>query len=302
MDTPKATLKQLEEFFQQADSENLLQQLEIPSPDDQLYHLYTQINQFLDRLSNSIDNRSSNNPLLTAILENAPYGIINIDTHGIIQFNNKLADFLLAEPDTTLTDLNLIDVLEEKKVNTKTLKLIIGGDPVLRPQRMTVSLPDEHDSITLSFTMIPYQDVENNQQHFSIFIEDLTGKATLSDAIEFYTENLESMVKSKTKEVQAMQVKIIEAEKAAAMISTAGGIAHELRQPLTAVIGAAELMAENHDENLDEKQEKKIHIIYQQSLRMADIIKKMEELVSYRTKDYVTGKKILDIDESSKQE
>ncbi|MCD6152166.1 MAG: PAS domain S-box protein, partial [Deltaproteobacteria bacterium] len=238
MSAPKTTLNQLEEFFQQDDPENLFQRLEIPSPDDPLYLLYTRINQFLERLSTPDVTKSLNNPLLTIILENAPYGIVNIDAHGDIHFSNRLADFLLGESNKSLNGLNLIEVLTERKADTKNLHLIIDGNPVLQPQRITVSLPDKDDSITLSFTMIPFQDTDNSQQQFSIFIEDLTGKTTLSDAIESYTENLESMVKSKTKEIQAMQVKMIEAERAAAMIGTAGGIAHELRQPLTAIIGA----------------------------------------------------------------
>jgi signal transduction histidine kinase len=85
------------------------------------------------------------------------------------------------------------------------------------------------------------------------------------------------------------------------MIGTAGGIARELKQPLTAIIAAAELLADNLSKDLDNGQERKLKMIYHQSLRMADIIKKMEELVSYQTRDYVTGTKILDVNESSKQ-
>ena len=301
MSAPKTTLNQLEEFFQQDDPEIFFQRLEIPSPDDPFYLLYTRINQFLERLSTPDVTKSLNNPLLAVILENAPYGIVNIDAHGDIHFSNRLADFLLGESNKSLNGLNLIEVLAEKKADTKNLHLIIDGSPVLHPQRITISLPDKNDSITLSFTMIPYQDTDNGPQQFSIFIEDLTGKTTLSDAIESYTENLESMVKSKTKEIQAMQVKMIDAERAAAMIGTAGGIAHELRQPLTAIIGASELLTDNPTKDLDDGQERKLKMIYHQSLRMADIIKKMEELVSYQTKDYVTGTKILDISESSRQ-
>ncbi len=301
MNTLKTTLNKLEEFFQQKDSGNLFQPLEIPPPDDPLYLLCTRINQFLERLSAPAVTKNLENPLLAVILENAPYGIVNIDAQGDVHFSNRLADFLLVESNKSLNGLNLIEVLAERKADTKNLHLIIDGNPGLQPQRITVSLPDKDGSITLSFTMIPYLDADNSQQQFSIFIEDLTGKTTLSDAIECYTENLESMVKSKTKEIQAMQVKIIEAERAAAMIGTAGGIAHELRQPLTAIIGASELLADNPTKTLDDRQERKLNIIYQQSLRMADIIKKMEELISYQTKDYITGTKILDINESSRQ-
>ncbi|MEA3241665.1 MAG: histidine kinase dimerization/phospho-acceptor domain-containing protein [Pseudomonadota bacterium] len=301
MTTPKTTLKQLEESFQQDNAGNLFQRLEIPSPDDPLYLLCTRINQFFERLSTPANTTNLNNPLFAAILENAPYGIVNIDTLGSINFSNRLADFLLGESNKSVNGLNLIEILAERKADSKSLRLIIDGNPGLQPQRTTISLPDKDDSITLSFTMIPYQDADNSQQQFSIFIEDLTGKNALSEAIESYTENLESMVKNKTKEIQAMQVKMIDAERAAAMIGTAGGIAHELRQPLTAIIGASELLADTPTKALDDGQVRKLNMIYQQSLRMADIIKKMEELVSYKTKDYVTGTKILDINGASKQ-
>ncbi len=74
-----------------------------------------------------------------------------------------------------------------------------------------------------------------------------------------------------------------------------------MRQPLTAIIAAAELLADNNT-TMDSHQERKINMIHQQSLRMADIIKKMEKLVSYQTREYVTGTKILDIDESSRED
>lgn len=301
MKTSQTTLRQLEEFFQEGKTENLCRQLQVPPPDDPLYSLCININTFFKQLSASTGTQNLNNPFPRAILENAPYGIINIDACGNINFSNQLAEFLLAKPDTSLTGLNLIEVLAARKADIKNLKLILNENRLLSPQRISLSIQENNDVITLAFIMIPYQEEENSQQQLSIFIEDRTGKDTLSDAIEFYTENLESMVEHKTREIQAMQVKIIDAERAAAMISTAGGIAHELRQPLTAIIGAAELMVENHDKKFDKKQKHKLDMIYQQSLRMADIIKKMEELVSYQTKDYVTGTKILDITESSKQ-
>lgn len=243
-----------------------------------------------------------NEPSLAVILENAPYGIITIDSHGTIHYSNKLATFLLAESKKSITDLNFIEILAEKKADTKSIRLIIEGGPGLHPQRITVSLTDKGYTITLSLTIIPHRDTNGSKRKYSIFIEDLTGKTALSDAVEHYTKNLESMVRNKTKEIQAMQTKIIETEREAAMINTAGGIAHELRQPLTAIIGASELLADNLNKNLDDSQKRKVTMIYQQSLRMAGIIKKMEELVSYQTKDYVTGTKILDINKSSSKE
>ena len=208
----KNALEKLEEFFKQAEVRNLCQQLVALTPDDPCHNLYTLINEFFERLTTAIGyNDFITNPLLTAILENAPYGIIIIDAQGAIEFSNKLADFLLAQSDMTLTGQSLFKVLSLKKADTRKLSLLLQEkSTTLRPQRTTLTFPNQQDTITLSFTLIPYHDSGNgHQQRTVVFIEDLTGKATLSDAINFYTENLESMVKQKTKEIQAMQANTI---------------------------------------------------------------------------------------------
>jgi PAS domain S-box-containing protein len=114
--------------------------------------------------------KSRNKPLLTVILENAPYGIVNIDAHGNIHFSNRMADFLLGKSKKLLNGLNLIEVLAEKNADTKNLRLIIDGNPALQPQRIKVSLPDKNDSITLSFTIIPHQDADNSSFPFLLRI------------------------------------------------------------------------------------------------------------------------------------
>ncbi|MBN2332717.1 MAG: hypothetical protein JXO49_09960 [Deltaproteobacteria bacterium] len=238
-------------------------------------------------------------PLLQAILQHAPYGILDINPQGTIVFSNHLAEFLLGNGMTSLVDDNLLNILQKRHADTKSLVQTITAESSLKSQRITVIVPEDDDAVSLSFILIPYRMPPSGNRHISIFIEDLTGKTALSDAIQFYTDNLESLVESKTREIKEIQAKLITAERTAAMVSTAGGIAHELRQPLTAIIGAAELLHDHALENLEEAMQKKLSIIHQQSLRMAEIIKKMEQLVEYQTREYIRGTRILDIDESS---
>ena len=47
--------------------------------------------------------------------------------------------------------------------------------------------------------------------------------------------------------------------------------------------------------------EKRLETIQKQCLRMAGIIKQMEELVEYRTRQYVDNKLIIDLEESSQK-
>ncbi len=95
--------------------------------------------------------------------------------------------------------------------------------------------------------------------------------------------------------------KNIEREKLAAIVELAGATAHEMRQPITVVHNLISLIDDKfkHNESITEDE---IDIITNQCARMNNIIKKMLNITSYRTKDYIKGKKIIDLDESSMTE
>lgn len=93
------------------------------------------------------------------------------------------------------------------------------------------------------------------------------------------------------------------AEKAArddTVIQLAGGVAHELNQPLTIIISTSELLARRDPAKEDLRPY--LHQLIQASERMSDIVQKLERVTSYRTKSYVGGIKIVDLDGASSSE
>ncbi len=87
------------------------------------------------------------------------------------------------------------------------------------------------------------------------------------------------------------------AEKAArddTVIQLAGGIAHELNQPLTIIISTSELLARRDPAKDDFRPY--LHQLIQASERMSDIVHKLETVTSYRSKPYVRGISIVDLD------
>ncbi len=286
----------------------------LPNQDSPLYHLCQQTNALIDRCTSADNSREpaagnrSGIPepgsLLPVIIDHSPYGIISMDDSGVIAFGNRLAGFLLdISRETRLNGINLLHYLEKRGVDTAPLRHLLAAPPRQNSQRTIITFQDDIDVVSLSLSVISYPVQPEGKFHFLIFLEDLTGKTTLADAIQFYTENLETMVAEKTREIRAMQAKMIASERVAAMVTTAGGIAHELRQPLTTIIGNLELLLFNNGSPGQETLPgKKLETILQQAQRMADIIKKMEKLVEYQTKDYVSGARILDLDESSQEQ
>ncbi|MFA5353390.1 MAG: DUF3365 domain-containing protein [Thermodesulfovibrionales bacterium] len=94
--------------------------------------------------------------------------------------------------------------------------------------------------------------------------------------------------------------KNIERQRLEAIVELAGASAHEMRQPMTVILNVLSLIREKarHNEPLDDEE---VRIINDQCDRMNNIIKKMLNITSYKTKEYIKGKRIVDLDESSRR-
>lgn len=86
-------------------------------------------------------------------------------------------------------------------------------------------------------------------------------------------------------------------EKQALIAELAGAAAHELNQPLTSVLGYAELIRRRVEEG--SPTHGAASIILQEAERMAEIVRKIGKITRYETKTYVGQAKIIDLDRSS---
>ena len=79
-----------------------------------------------------------------------------------------------------------------------------------------------------------------------------------------------------------------------------GGAAHEINQPLTAILGYAEMAQDaleaDHPARVYQKH------IADASLRISEILKRMQDIREYRTRPYANGHKIVDFERSSQTE
>lgn len=81
------------------------------------------------------------------------------------------------------------------------------------------------------------------------------------------------------------------------VIQLAGGVAHELNQPLTIIISTAELLARRDPAKDDLRPY--LHQLIQASERMSDTVQKLEKVTNYRTKPYVAGIEIVDLNQAA---
>lgn len=112
---------------------------------------------------------------------------------------------------------------------------------------------------------------------FGIFT-DLRERVRVEEQLAQATEKLES------------------SEKQALLAELAGATAHELNQPLTSVMGYADLLVRKLD--ADSPAHRAASVIQSQSQRMAEIVRNIGRLTRYETKSYVGEQRILDLDRS----
>lgn len=93
------------------------------------------------------------------------------------------------------------------------------------------------------------------------------------------------------------QEQLAMSEKQSLLAELAGATAHELNQPLTSVMGYAELLMKRAGP--DQQVLRAASYIHQEASRMAEIVRKIGQLTRYETKSYVGDQRILDLDRAS---
>jgi PAS domain S-box-containing protein len=89
------------------------------------------------------------------------------------------------------------------------------------------------------------------------------------------------------------QEKLIQSERQAVLAELAGTAAHELNQPLTSVMGYAELLRKRLPEA--DPNAKAAETIHREASRMAEIVKRIGRITRYETKQYVGNARIIDL-------
>ncbi|MCX5743722.1 MAG: PAS domain S-box protein [Proteobacteria bacterium] len=89
------------------------------------------------------------------------------------------------------------------------------------------------------------------------------------------------------------QQKLQSSEKQALVAELAGAAAHELNQPLTSIIGYAQLIERQSEK--DARHLRAVGVILSEAERMAGIVKKIGRITKYETTDYVGAARMLDL-------
>jgi PAS domain S-box-containing protein len=93
------------------------------------------------------------------------------------------------------------------------------------------------------------------------------------------------------------EVRLEESKRNAVLMALAGTTAHELNQPLTSVLGFAELLKRKL--KTDDEAYKRVDTIFREAERMKEIVKKIGKITRFELKSYVGESQILDLERTS---
>jgi len=96
------------------------------------------------------------------------------------------------------------------------------------------------------------------------FLNDITVRKQMEEQVKEYSEGLERMVEKRTWELKDAQEKLVRTEKLAAIGQLAGGVGHELRNPLAAIKTSAYFLKVKLGDAAEEKVRKHLDMLEKQ--------------------------------------
>lgn len=101
-------------------------------------------------------------------------------------------------------------------------------------------------------------------------------------------------------ELKRAQEQLVDAERQKVAVQMAGAAAHELNQPLTVLLGYSNLLARMVQE--DDPKFSVYQKIEHSTRRISEVVARLGQIARYRTRDYVEGEPIMDIEAASRDE
>jgi PAS domain S-box-containing protein len=213
---------------------------------------------------------------LQRIINSSVDAIVSADLQGRILLVNAAAERIYGIPVAELLERD-VRTLYPEGVAREVMRLIrAGGGRVEGLRTEVLDAQGERVPVSLSAALLHEEKVPVG-------------------SVGIFTDLREKM-RMEQRLAQA-QEQLLAQERQAIIAELAGAAAHELNQPLTSVMGYAELLKRRLDPHTAPYSA--AEIIFNEAERMAEIVRKIGKITKYETKSYVGRARILDLDRSA---
>ncbi len=193
-------------------------------------------------LSSSLKDFNNLTELYRQIFNNISTGIITIDPDQMITSANLSSKNILGLSSRQLINKNIHDIFPDINLTTRNKRQVLSYQ---HPQKRKVRIGYSHVFLPRS----DFEDVrEDDNSHKIITLQDIT-------------------------DVEKLEAQLRQTEKLAAIGTMSASIAHDFRNPLTAINGSAQILInEIANSNLDQSNYDLCNIILRESNRLTDTI------------------------------
>ena len=178
--------------------------------------------------------------LLQSLMDNIPDFIYFKDRDSrFTRINKAQAQFLeLREPREALgkTDADFFTPEHAREAYGDEQRIIESGQPLVAKWERSTRQDGRFRWVMT--TKVPVRDREGRITGIVGISTDVTERKQAEDALQEYSDRLEEMVEDRTQELQDAQEQLVRREKLAILGQWAGGVGHELRNPLGVISNA----------------------------------------------------------------
>ena len=173
----------------------------------------------------------------TSLFEGVPIGLYRTTPEAQILNVNPALVKMLGYPDKdSLIAINLIDLYANPD-DRKREQVLLEKEGVVHIFEMQLHRLDG-SLIWGKDTVRAVKDEDGLVLYYEGSLEDITGRVQAEGARFEHSERLEETVEERTRELQEAQEKLIRREKLAMLGQLAGGVGHEIRNPLAVISNA----------------------------------------------------------------
>lgn len=156
-----------------------------------------------------------------------------------VLLNNALCEMVGYPREQMLgkTDYDFFSKEEADFFRQKDVEMFASGAPVVIDEETITDAKGRRH--VLATTKVPMRDASGEPTHLVGIIHDITRMKEMEEALRRANEDLEQRVEARTAELRMAQEALVRRERLAVLGRLAGGLAHEIRNPLGAITNAA---------------------------------------------------------------
>jgi PAS domain S-box-containing protein len=215
---------------------------------------------------------------LQRVIDSSVDAIISADMKGRVLLFNRAAERIYGMTAAEILTRDATALYPEGVAKDTMRRIRAGGGRLDSHKSVIVDAKGEHVPVLLSAALI-YE-----------------GKVPVG-SVGIFTDLREKM--RMEQKLAHAQEQLLAQERQAIVAELAGATAHELNQPLTSIMGYAELLQRKIDKGHDPSAHAAAEVIFTEAERMAEIVRKIGKITKYETKSYVGRARILDLDKSA---